>query len=111
MVYNSAVECSFDKREVTGSNPVRPSFSFLSKIKIFIKMIKHLTNSLDFSFVLKLSAVLPKYIESIIFDDSKDFQQISVQLRSQNAVIPVVNFLKNNSNSLFLSIAELTAVD
>lgn len=69
-------------------------------------------NSLTiFPFILKISSILPRFIKSIVFDESKNSQQLSLELYSQQDIVPVLNFLKNHSNSLFLSLAELTAVD
>jgi NADH:ubiquinone oxidoreductase subunit C len=69
-------------------------------------------NSLSiFPFVFKISSILPKFIKSIVYDESKNSQQLSLELFSQQDIVPVLNFLKNHSNSLFLSLAELTAVD
>lgn len=69
-------------------------------------------NSLTiFPFILKISSILPRFIKSIVFDESKNSQQLSLELYSQQDIVLVLNFLKNHSNSLFLSLAELTAVD
>lgn len=116
MVYNSAVECSFDKREVTGSNPVRPKslriinsgiLNILKQTMIFLSDNKSL-----FLFASKLSSIFPKFIRSIVVEEpSKNFHQLSLELFSQKDIIPVLNFLKHHSNSLFLSIAEITVVD
>lgn len=64
-----------------------------------------------FPFVTKISSTLPKYIRSIVFDESKNSQQISIELESQKNIVPVLKFLKKHSNFLFLSLAELTAID
>jgi len=75
-------------------------------------MIFLFDNKSLFSFAFKISSVLPKFINSIVIEEpNKKFQQLSIELKSQKDIIPVLNFLKNHSGSLFLSIAELTAVD
>lgn len=70
-----------------------------------------LSNSFIFSFIFKVSSILPKFVKSIVFDESKNSQQIALELYSQRDVLPVLQFLKKHSAFLFLSIAELTAVD
>jgi hypothetical protein len=75
-------------------------------------MIFLFDNKSLFSFAFKISSVLPKYINSIVVEEpTKKVQQLSIELNSQKDIIPVLNFLKNHSGSLFLSIVELTAVD
>lgn len=65
-----------------------------------------------FSFATKISSVLPKFINSVVIEEPiKNFQQLSIELKSQKDIIPVLSFLKNHSGSLFLSIADITAVD
>jgi len=69
-------------------------------------------NKVLFSFAFKISSVLPRFIKSIVVEEpNKNFHQLSLEIISQKDIIPVLNFLKNHSGSLFLSIAELTAVD
>ena len=52
-------------------------------------------NSLNIlPFVLKISSVLPKFVKSVVFDESKNSQQLSLELFSQKDIIPVLNFLK-----------------
>lgn len=70
-----------------------------------------LSNSFIFSFIFKVSSVLPKFVKSVVFDESTNSQQITLELYSQRDVLPVLQFLKKHSAFLFLSIAELTAVD
>lgn len=70
-----------------------------------------MTNLNFFPVVTKISSILPKHVRSVVFDESKNSQQLSVELFSQKDIIPVLKLLKKHSNFLFLSLSELTAVD
>jgi NADH:ubiquinone oxidoreductase subunit C len=62
-------------------------------------------------YVLKLIAVFPKALRTVIFSLENNDQQLTLELSEQKDVLPVLSFLKNHTGTLFLSIAELTAVD
>jgi NADH dehydrogenase (ubiquinone) Fe-S protein 3 len=62
-------------------------------------------------YVLKLIAVFPKALRSVVFSLENNDQQLTLELVDQKDVLPVLSFLKNHTGTLFLSIAELTAVD
>lgn len=62
-------------------------------------------------YILKLGSVFPKFLKTIIFSGENGDQQLTLVVNEQKQVLPVLQFLKTHSSTLFLSIAELTALD
>jgi hypothetical protein len=62
-------------------------------------------------YVLKLIAVFPKALRTVVFSLENNDQQLTLELSEQKDILSVLSFLKNHTGTLFLSIAELTAVD
>lgn len=61
------------------------------------------------SYVLKLVAVLEKYIQSVVCDDKSN--ELVLVTRTQKDVPFLIDFLKNHTNFLFSSLVDVTAVD
>lgn len=95
-VYNSVVECSFDKRKV-GSSSLPGPIDF------------HMIN---FNKILKLRygnfliSCLPSFINTAFIS----LNELTIIVNS-NYIFKVLSFLKNDSNSLFNVLIDITAVD
>lgn len=90
------LECTLDKREVGSSILLRPFFLLMSNFNKELKL----------NFGNYLVSCLPHYINTVLFS----FNELTIVVPS-TYINHVLSFLKNDLNSQFRELIDLTAVD